>query len=119
MAWRALVTNSVTAVMEAGSPSCRYDAMSLVVPFRDWTAKSASVLLMVATSPPLFTSPRISDNLVSAWSSSRRPREPSGLAVRFDADFRRDAAAAEQAGTFDQFVDGHDYYQDVINNMDY
>ncbi|GAA0951606.1 hypothetical protein GCM10009554_53320 [Kribbella koreensis] len=34
MAWRALVMNAVTSAMEAGSPSCWYDATSLVMPLR-------------------------------------------------------------------------------------
>lgn len=43
----------------------------------------------------------------------------SGLAVRFDEDFRQEAAAAIQAGRFDRFVEMHEYRQDMIDNMDY
>jgi hypothetical protein len=43
----------------------------------------------------------------------------SGLAVRFDEGFRKEAAAAVQADQFQTFVDYHSYRQDMADNMDY
>jgi len=61
---------------------------------------------------------------VDAWVLEQLPdamlwiRE-SGLQVRFDAGFRREAAEASQAGAFEHFVDRYDYLQDQIDNMDF
>lgn len=43
----------------------------------------------------------------------------SGLWVRFDADFRREADEASRAGEFEHFVEGHAYWQDQLRNMDF
>ena len=43
----------------------------------------------------------------------------SGLAVRFDEDFRIEATEAQADGRFDQFVEMHSYRQDMFDNMDF
>ncbi len=43
----------------------------------------------------------------------------SGLAVRFDEDFRMMLSEARQANDFEDFLGSHAYWQDTIDNMDY
>jgi hypothetical protein len=40
------------------------------------------------------------------------------MSVHFDEELRR-AEAALQAGEFQEFVDYHGYWQDMVDNMDY
>ncbi len=60
---------------------------------------------------------------IDRWLESELPQAMrwinSGLAVRFDEDFRQEASVAKRAGRFDDFVEMHEYRQDMIDNMDY
>jgi hypothetical protein len=60
---------------------------------------------------------------IDAWLESELPDAMqwirSGLAVRFDEDFRREAEVAMGAGSFGTFLAYHEYQQDMVDNMDY
>lgn len=60
---------------------------------------------------------------VDDWLRSQLPLAmvwiDSGLQVRFDEAFRREAASAAQTGEFERFVAAYAYRQDQLDNMDY
>lgn len=60
---------------------------------------------------------------IDAWLDAVLPEAMewcrSGLNVRFDEDFRKQVSEARMAGEFAVLLEGYEYRQDMIDNMDY